>query len=139
MIGSMQTLGILGQGLEYAALRHETLADNLSNVDTPNFKRNEVSFPSLLARALDESDRLELKTSSPRHYRTQPLRDPSQVRPRLFSEVDTSARNDGNNVNFEVEATNLAQNTLYYQTIAQRVRDRYRILSDTVRRAGQAG
>ncbi len=139
MFGQLPTLDILGNALDYAAKRRDVLADNLANADTPNFKRSDVAFPTLLAAAMNDSPRLAMKTTEPRHIPSHTDREATSVRAHVWNETDTTSRIDGNNVNPEVEMVNLAQNTLYYQTIAQRIRGRYQSLTDVVRRAGQVG
>lgn len=138
-VRSTPALEIMARGMDYAMLRHRVLSDNIANADTPFFKRSDVSFQHRLLQAIDDSPRLELKTSSPRHIPTQPLRNPLAVKPRIFTEVDTWSRNDKNNVNPEAEMAELAKNTLYYNTLAQRVRAAYSGLTDVVRKSGAVG
>src|SRR4029079_13125873 len=45
-------IGLLSQTLDAAALRHRVIAQNVANVNTPGYRRLEVSFEADLARAL---------------------------------------------------------------------------------------
>jgi flagellar basal-body rod protein FlgB len=85
--------------LDETALRHEAIASNLANIETPNYKRLDVdpSFTTQLKQALASNDTDQL----------------SSLQPKM--EVDPNAvaqSSDGNTVNLETELANLQQNTL---------------------------
>lgn len=52
----MKTQDLLERGLNNATFKRKVLADNIANVDVPNFKRSEVSFEANLKRALESED-----------------------------------------------------------------------------------
>lgn len=133
-VRSYDNIGINARALDAASLRHSILADNIANIDTPGFKRSDVSFQTALKRALDPASRIELNRGSSRHFETEPTRDVNKVRPRVYSEVDTWTRNDKNNVDPEVEMSHIAQNTLYYQAVANRLSASFRTLQTVVNR-----
>lgn len=137
-VRSYDQIGILGNSLNSAWLRQSILADNIANIDTPGFKRSDVSFQQHLARALEPSNRIDMKRSTGRHIDAGPQRDPARVTARTFAELDTSARNDGNNVNPEAEMSHIAANTMYYQALAQLASSNLRSLNTIVTRAGAA-
>ena len=83
--------------------RQSVLANNLANVNTPNFKRSDVSFQGALASALQSSNG-----------------DASVVDNTAFStstDSSTSMRADGNNVDVDVESANLAKNQLLFDSV----------------------
>ncbi|NLP43300.1 MAG: flagellar basal body rod protein FlgB [Peptococcaceae bacterium] len=105
---------LLEGGLRGLDLRHKVLADNIANIDTPNFKRSDVNFEQILRSAMTgETGGLELKRTSDRHL-------PGLVLSNQFVQIDntTTMRNDGNNVDIDLEMTRLAQNTLHYNALA---------------------
>ena len=84
--------------LDVTVLRQEAISSNLSNLETPNYKRVDVapSFEAQLSRAVKNGDPNQIST----------------LQPRLA--VDTSAisgRSDGNTVSLEDELLKLNQNT----------------------------
>lgn len=84
--------------MDATALRHEAIASNIANIETPNYKRIEVGteFMDELRQALasGESGRI------------------AEVRPHLEQDTLTpSFRRDGNNVQLETELLHLTQNT----------------------------
>ena len=83
--------------------RQSVLANNLANVNTPNFKRSDVSFQGALASALESAngststvDDTELTTTT---------------------DSATSMRADGNNVDVDTESANLAKNQLLFDSV----------------------
>src|SRR5437016_9489263 len=95
------------RALDAAALRHQTIANNLANVNTPGYKRQDVQFEAQLARALEQR-------RGPCGATCDPL---STVQPTVITQNDTSERSDGNNVDIETENVHLAVNTLHFETL----------------------
>ncbi len=85
--------------LDAAALRHEAIAGNLANIETPGYKRVDIapSFSTELQRAVNSKSPTQI----------------ASLQPKLA--VDTSAvaqSADGNTVKLETELVNLQQNSL---------------------------
>ena len=111
----------LSLGLDWAAKRQRAIANNLANVDTPGYKRQEATFPEALAWAAQEQ--LSLSRTNDRHL-------PPQVTGTFSTVVEssTSHRNDGNNVDIELETAELTRNSLYYNALIDRAGDYFRSL-----------
>ena len=98
------------RALDAAALRHQIIANNLANVNTPGYKRQDVTFESQLSRALSE------------HHSGGFGENPvDSVQPEVVTQNSTSMRQDGNNVDMESENVNAAINTLRFETLTQTV------------------
>jgi flagellar basal-body rod protein FlgB len=117
-----KNLDLLQRGMDVAGLRNRVLANNIANSDVPNFKRSEVTFEAQLKRALD-SEKIKAPVQPPgdqwkpfAYYK--PL-DYRTVEPNVLLDYLTTAKNNGNNVDIEVEMMNLLENQLMYQTMAQ--------------------
>jgi len=85
--------------LDATVLRHEAIASNLANLETPNYKRLDVApnFSTQLQQALGSHDASRL----------------ASLQPTLAVDASASAANrDGNTVQLETELMNLNQNTL---------------------------
>jgi flagellar basal-body rod protein FlgB len=85
--------------LDVTVMRHDAIASNLANVETPNYKRIDVSpaFEAQLQQAVASQDSAQIASLKP-----------------TFA-VDTSAvsgRNDGNTVLLETELLKMNQNTV---------------------------
>jgi len=94
--------------LDVTVLRHEAIASNLANIETPNYKRLDVSptFESQLQEAVASKDPEQI----------------AGIQPELT--VDTQAvsgRTDGNTVQLETELLKLNQNMVEHSLETQLV------------------
>ncbi|MGL4367956.1 MAG: flagellar basal body rod protein FlgB [Brevinemataceae bacterium] len=119
--GIGRTTAILEQGLNASMLRRHLIANNLANIDTPGYKRAELSFESQLRRAVasEQPQRLEAYKTDSRHISFNKKIDFTSVQPRINVEYDTSYRNDGNNVDIDREAADAAKNTMHYNLMME--------------------
>ena len=99
------------RALDASALRHQLIANNLANVNTPGFKRQDVAFEARLSRALEQKRTQGAASSNP----------VDQVRPEVVTQSNGSERADGNNVDMEAENVNAAINSLRYEALSQMV------------------
>jgi len=114
---------LLERSLDAASMRHKVLANNIANIDTPNFKRSDVSFESVLQDALSERT-ISGRATNPRHMSIgSPKVD--QVRPHVYTEESTSLRNDGNNVDIDAEMSAMAQNQIQYNALIQQINRKF--------------
>ena len=67
-----QTMNTLENSLNYSTTKNKTISNNIANIDTPNYKAQDVSFQSLLQKA---TNNLQLKNTNVRHF--QKTNDPS--------------------------------------------------------------
>ncbi|MCF6093843.1 flagellar basal body rod protein FlgB [Microaerobacter geothermalis] len=115
-----QTLRILTQGLDATAMRQRVLANNIANVDTPNYKRQDVSFSSIFQEALNRS------ASSFTGYRTNSKHIPiggdayrKYSGYQVITDHQTNMNNNGNNVDIDFEMSQLAQNQIFYNALVE--------------------
>jgi flagellar basal-body rod protein FlgB len=90
-----------------AGMRHQVLANNIANVNTPGFKRSDVKFDGLLAHALDDANA---------SGNTKAITD---LQPSVTVENNTVMRADGNNVDIDNEMASLAENNVRYNALVQ--------------------
>ncbi|WP_088187719.1 flagellar basal body rod protein FlgB [Desulfosporosinus sp. FKA] len=111
-------LSVLQKGLEASSLRQQVLSNNVANVDTPNFKRSDVDFQTVLGTALGKDGGiLPMKETLPQHLSGVLGPDNNGV----VLDQSTSLRNDGNNVDIDKEMSNVAENGLYYESLAHTI------------------
>ncbi len=101
------TSAAITKSLDCAGIRHRVIADNLANVETPGFKRSDVSFESQLELALkggdDDSTVDRIKN----------------IEPGIEEDSVSPGRLDGNNVSVDKEMAGMAKNTLQYEALVQ--------------------
>lgn len=102
-------INVLSAATNASWIRNEVISNNLANVNTPNYKRKDVSFESYLyaqvagGDSLDENiDNIELESLVPMTY---------------VDESGLSYRMDGNNVDASTEEAEFAKNQLRYYTL----------------------
>ena len=107
----------LGRGLAAANLRQEVISNNIAHVNTPNFKKSDVVFESLLAKELgmDDGKALPLVRTHDRHL---PVAPTGGAQATIAEDDTTTMRVDNNNVDIDIEMASLAKNQLYYNAMA---------------------
>lgn len=92
--------------------RHQVLAANIANADTPGYKARDFDFASELRRAMGGGDALPMATTAPGHL---PAAAVSVPRPELLYRVPEQPSLDGNTVDMERERVHFADNAVRYQ------------------------
>lgn len=120
---STEMMDLVQRSLDAAALSHKVISNNLANVDTPGFKRSNVVFNETLRKAMEArrqtpQDVALLRTDA-RHLDVQNAPALDALEPEVVTDVTSSLRNDGNNVDIDREVALMSQNTVWYQTLAQ--------------------
>jgi len=108
-----------------AAFRHNLLANNLANVNTPGYKRLDTAdFGKALSEALNK-DSFRAKVSEPGHidFGRKHL---DEVTSEMIVQEQTRFRNDGSSVDVDLEAAEMAKNGMRYQMVGQRIRGYFR-------------
>ncbi|NLC76978.1 MAG: flagellar basal body rod protein FlgB [Clostridia bacterium] len=113
------TLVALEKALDASGMRQKVIAHNIANVNTSGFKRSYVAFEEELQQALGRNRRLGLRRLDARHMG--PARNLQEVQPQVKRDLSTSMRPDGNNVDIDLENTELAINSIMYNTAATRL------------------
>ena len=114
------------RGLSAAWTRNAVIRNNIANVETPGFKSSEVEFETLMARAIEGGGFVGTKTH-PMHIDIG-TGNISTIKPQINENRGTSMRMDGNNVDIESENVKLAQNSLYYNTLVEKLNSEIRRL-----------
>ncbi len=108
------TISNIEHGLSYASVKQKTIAQNIANVDTPNYKAKDVSFSKMLSDAQD---------SYIKAYRTNDKHIDFQTdsnTPGVYSYSNLRYRENGNGVDMDKEQESLAENTIYYNALIDR-------------------
>lgn len=127
--GIYDYVNVLGKAADGAWKRNEVIANNIANVNTPNYKRKDVSFEAELQHALKASKytSLDSKVSS----LAQRL---ERVEPRVYVDsAEFAYRLDGNNVDIDTENVELASNQIKYNGIIQSIDDQFKNLKTVIK------
>ncbi|MDE6313131.1 MAG: flagellar basal body rod protein FlgB [Lachnospiraceae bacterium] len=105
-------INILDKAADASALRGKAINNNLANADTPNYKRQDVDFESVLQRELG-SYRSKYKSNASRVKRVNQNLENLEVGT-YTDMVNYSYRLDRNNVDPDIENVELAANVEKY-------------------------
>lgn len=121
-------INVLDRAADAAWIRHEAISNNISNVSTPGYKRQDVAFESELRKALgyNKNESMDAKVAGINTARltVQPYTD----------NADLSYRLDGNNVDIENENVMLAENQVKYQGLIASINQEFANLQLVMRK-----
>lgn len=123
--GFGRNLDIMHRLMDTAVLRHNVIANNMANAETPNFKRSEVNFEKELKRRLDLEREGKYTLDFDKNKECKfAFRDPepySTLKPIRSLDYLSQADNNGNNVNLEEEGMSALNNQLRYEMMTHSV------------------
>ena len=122
-----RTFDSLQYGLDYAALNNKTIANNIANVDTANYKAREVEFKSILDNELKSN--IEAKRTHEKHFTFNEGSNQFNV----TKNKGTSYNHNGNNVDIDKEMSNLATNQIHYNAMIDRMNGQFNSLQSVIR------
>jgi flagellar basal-body rod protein FlgB len=130
-----QTVDMLKNALTGASDSHAVFANNIANVNTPGFKRTDVSFKQALAQSVPETpdpNELQMAITNQGDITTDPT---AEVIPfSVHSTLDDTQqlRLDGSNVDIDQEMAKLSLNAAYRQTMAQMLGVQYTRIREAI-------
>jgi flagellar basal-body rod protein FlgB len=108
------TINFAKDALNGLAVRQELIAQNLANVDTPGYRAQGVNFETVLKRAADAPLIKPLQTRSG-HMASLVSSSSVRIAPRRGGTL----RADGNNVDIDLELTDLTKTGVNFQALSQ--------------------
>ncbi|MDH7598649.1 MAG: flagellar basal body protein [Sedimentisphaerales bacterium] len=99
---------LLEVGIKAEGLRQQAIASNIANAQTPGYRRVDVRFEQILAKAI-ESGRL----------------DPNGLEPQVYRPMQSPVRPDGNDVSLEHEVGQMVQNSIRQRTFVRLLARKY--------------
>ena len=125
---------ILEKSMDAYTKRAEALADNIANVNTPNFKRKDVQFESFLQKALHEDGSSVVgKRTDEKHFKIGLENKLDNVSPTFIEDKTTEMRVDGNNVDIEIEKVEQTKNNIRYQFATNRMSQNFTMLRTVIK------
>ena len=118
-INAFDYINVLNRAADAAWQRNEAISNNIANVDTPGYKRQDVAFESVLQQALG-NNRYQSMDDKVANVNL------SRLRGRAYVDyANYSYRLDGNNVDIENENVMLAENQLKYQGLISSINQEF--------------
>ena len=116
-------LNYLPRAMTAASMRQEVVANNIANVNTPNFRKSNLEFEEMLAREIYgekvPEGQLQMVRTHDKHLPFKPLK--VHAEPKIVEDNTTLMRVDHNNVDIDIEMATLAKNQIYYNSLANQL------------------
>lgn len=100
MSNANNVVELLQAGLKAESLRQRAIASNVANLKTPGYRRIDVRFEELLAKALESAEAVDL----------------AEIEPQAYEPRATPVNSNGNDVSLEAEVGEMVKNSLRYKT-----------------------
>lgn len=115
-------INVLDKAADASWMRQEAISNNIANVNTPGYKRQDVAFEDSLQEAISNS-----------RYRStdEKVANLSKADLRIRSYTDSSGfsyRLDGNNVDIDTENAALARNQLKYNALVDSINHEFSMI-----------
>ena len=105
----------LERALSGSSLRQQAIAQNIANVNTPGYRRQDVDFASALHAAWDQG-----------------ANQVASVDPTVQTDQSAVMRADGSSVDIDTEAASQAKNGLQYEAVSTVMKTRVAILRSAI-------
>jgi len=112
-----ENIELMKKMLDFSAARQKALANNIANVNTPGYQSVDVEFDKELRSVIASGDK-------------------NAIRKLGFSFVktnDTSMRNDGNNVDIDMEMAKLSENALVFNIYSTFLKRKFQGLKSVIK------
>ena len=97
------TVDLLAAAIAAEGQRQKAIASNIANLETPGYRRVDVKFEEVLAKAMDSEGKVDV----------------SKVEPVVYQPRNTPVRPNGNDVNLETEVGHMIKNSLRHKTLVR--------------------
>ncbi|MFC1652520.1 flagellar basal body rod protein FlgB [Planctomycetota bacterium] len=102
-------IDLLEAGAKAEGLRQQAIASNVANLETPGYRRSDIRFEQLLARALESPSGVDLDA----------------IEPELHQPHQTAVKHNGNDVSLEEEIGAMVKNSLRHKTYMRLLAKKY--------------
>jgi flagellar basal-body rod protein FlgB len=107
---------LLAAGAQVEQLRQKAIASNVANLETPGYRRVDVRFQELLAKALESDDPQDIK----------------EFEPEFFNPMDTPVKPNGNDVTLEAEVGQMVENSLRHKLYVRLLNKKYQQMETAI-------
>ncbi|MDQ0227613.1 flagellar basal body rod protein FlgB [Metabacillus niabensis] len=121
------SISTLERAIGQATTKQKVISNNIANVDTPNYKAQEVRFDSTLN---NEMQKLQATKTNSKHI---DFGGSTTSDYRIVTNNDTSYQQNGNNVDIDKEMTEMAKNQIQYNALIDRLSSKFNSLKTVIK------
>ncbi len=107
---------LLQVGIRAEGLRQQSIASNIANLETPGYRRVDIKFEELLAKALAKPGQADLGT----------------IEPEIFQPGDTPVKSNGNDVSLDTEVGELLKNSLRHTAYVRLLNKKFQQIDQAI-------
>lgn len=112
------TTKVLEAALDGLASRQQIVGHNIANAETPGYQALAVTFDRQLREAMGQESKFKMAQTHTGHLASPATREQG---PNVTPRQTSSMRLDGNNVDIDLEMSQLAETSIQYQSLTQLV------------------
>ncbi len=120
------TIANLENSLKYSTIKQKAIAQNIANVDTPNYKAKEVLKPSFQSEL---QFAMRANRTDARHLE---FTNSSGARAAVVTRPNSQYNHNGNSVDIDKEMAELAENQIYYNALIERLNGKFNTLKTVI-------
>ncbi len=120
-----QHVSVLSQAMNLRTQRHQVLASNIANADTPQYKARDFNFQDAMQNSMagrSNAGGVAMTTTSAGHLRGDGMSGAAAMKFR----TETQSSADGNTVDMDVERSQITENALQYQILTQLISEKFK-------------
>lgn len=125
-----ENIKLLEKFTTFCAVKNKTISNNIANIGSEGYKRQDISFKDLLSDSLNSN----LRTTTTKHIAHSP-------QPQTFGNIITDNSTDSisgiNNVNIDNEMADLATNTILFRFSTKKISGYYKNLQNVIKGGGK--
>lgn len=125
---SFDQINLQNKALDASWLKHDIIAQNIANSETPGYKRKKVVFDNVLQSAMNEN-MTPLRRTHAGHIASPSL----DFTPSVITDMDAEMRIDGNSVDIDIEMAEQAKNSIKYNAMINQVSAQLRRLKASIK------
>lgn len=123
--GAYNYINVLDKACDASWTRNSVISNNIANVDTPGFKRQDVQFEDYLMNEVGYTNSLDDEVAGA---------DLDSLSATTYTDYATvSYRLDGNNVDIDTENAELAKNQIKYYTMLDSITQEFNRLKSVIK------
>lgn len=127
--GVYDYINVLGKAANASWLRNEVINNNIANVNTLNYKRQDVSFDDTLAIELKKTGTTQVDLD-----KRVANADSTRLEGKIYTDATNySYRIDGNNVDIDTENVELASNEIKYNGLVSSINAEFARLKSVIK------
>lgn len=117
-------MGILKQALDASWLKNRAISNNIANVNTPKYIRQDVEFESVLRSYMGRADgsSVGMYLTDSKHMDVNGI----SLKPTITQDTSGEMRIDGNNVDIDKEMAYRTENDTQYSYLSRQISDEFK-------------